>query len=53
VDCSSGPPQGYTYEQSDALLATTAIHHSLVVITPDIKPFEQAEVAVFDPWQTH
>jgi toxin FitB len=43
--------KGYTFDQSDALLAATAIHHNLIVLTRDIDPFERAEVAYLDPWQ--
>jgi predicted nucleic acid-binding protein len=46
-----GRRKGYTFDQSDALMAATAVHHGLVVLTRDTKPFEQAEVACFDPWQ--
>lgn len=42
--------KGYTFDQSDALVAATAVHHNLVVLTRDIKPFEQAEVAYLNPW---
>jgi predicted nucleic acid-binding protein len=43
--------QGYTFDQSDALLAATAVHHDLVVCTRDTEPFKRAEVACFNPWQ--
>jgi toxin FitB len=43
--------KGYTFEQSDALLAATAVHHNLTVVTRDIKPFARSEVACLDPWQ--
>jgi predicted nucleic acid-binding protein len=43
--------KGHTFEQSDALLAATAVHHNLTVVTRDIKPFERSEVACLDPWQ--
>lgn len=46
-------PRRHTFDQSDALLAATAIHHDLVVVTRDIKPFLQVDVAVLDPWQPH
>ena len=42
--------KGYTFDQSDALVAATAVHHNLIVLTRDIKPFEQAEVAYLNPW---
>ncbi len=43
--------KGFTIEQSDALLAATALHHDLTVLTRDIEPFERAEVACLNPWQ--
>ena len=44
--------QGYTFDQSDALLAATASHHGLVMLTRDIEPFERAAVACQNPWQS-
>jgi predicted nucleic acid-binding protein len=44
-------PQGRPFDQSDALLAATAIHHGLTVVTRDIKPFQQIDVPVLDPWR--
>jgi hypothetical protein len=43
--------KGYTFDQSDALVAATALHHDLIVLTRDTRPFEQAEVANLNPWQ--
>jgi predicted nucleic acid-binding protein len=43
--------KGYTFDQSDALLAATALHHDLVVLTRDISLFEQAEAACLNPWR--
>jgi predicted nucleic acid-binding protein len=43
--------RGYIFDQSDALLAATALHHNLVVLTRDTMPFAQAEVACLNPWQ--
>jgi len=43
--------QGYTFDQSDALIAATAAHHGLVVLTRDAEPYERADVAVINPWQ--
>jgi toxin FitB len=43
--------KGYTFDQSDALVAATAVHHDLVVCTRDVKPFERAEVTYLDPWR--
>jgi predicted nucleic acid-binding protein len=44
--------KGYTFDQADALVAATAVHHGLIVLTRDTKPFEQADVAHLNPWQT-
>jgi predicted nucleic acid-binding protein len=46
-------PKGRPFDQSDALLAATAIQHELVVVTRDIRPFRVVEVAALDPWRNH
>jgi predicted nucleic acid-binding protein len=43
--------KGYTFEQSDALLAATALQHGLVVLTRDTVPYTTAQVACINPWQ--
>jgi predicted nucleic acid-binding protein len=43
--------EGYTFDQSDALLAATAAHHGMTVLSRDVEPFERASVAVINPWQ--
>jgi toxin FitB len=43
--------KGYTFDQSDALVAATASHHGLTVLTRDVVPFERADVACVNPWQ--
>ncbi len=43
--------KGYTFEQPDALLAATAAYHGLTVLSRDVEPFSQAEVAHINPWQ--
>ena len=47
----AGRREGYTFEQSDALLAATAAHYGMTVMTRDIEPLERAGVAVINPWQ--
>jgi predicted nucleic acid-binding protein len=42
--------KGFTLDQSDSLVAATAGHHDLVVLTRDVEPFAQAEVDYLDPW---
>ena len=49
----AGRRKGYTFEQSDALLAATADHHRLTVLTRDCKPFTEADVASLNPWRMH
>jgi toxin FitB len=46
-----GRRKGYTFDQSDALVAATALHYDLVVLTRDIAPFARAEVGHVNPWQ--
>lgn len=45
-----GQKVGYTYSQPDALIAATAIVHSLGVATRNTADFERAGVALIDPW---
>ena len=36
----------------DGLLAATALHHNLTVISRDISDFTNAQVQIFNPWET-
>jgi predicted nucleic acid-binding protein len=45
-----GRQTGYTYPQPDLVLAATAAHHGLAVVTRDVEPFVRAGVPVRDPW---
>jgi predicted nucleic acid-binding protein len=44
-----GRQRGYTFEQSDALLAATADHHGLIILSRDSRPFAEADVPCVDP----
>jgi predicted nucleic acid-binding protein len=46
----SGQRSGYTFPEPDLLIAATAAHYGLTVVTRDVEPFERAKVAVFNPW---
>jgi predicted nucleic acid-binding protein len=46
----AGRRSGYTFEQTDALIAATAAHHGLTVVTRDMTPFARADVACLNPW---
>lgn len=43
---------GHTYSSPDLLIAATALHHGLAVVTRDRRDFDMARVPVFNPWET-
>jgi toxin FitB len=45
-----GRQRGITFSQPDVLIAATAAHYGLVVVTRNTREFAAAGVAVFDPW---
>ena len=42
---------GHTYSHPDLLLAATALHHGLTVVTRDRSDFDKARTPVFNPWE--
>jgi hypothetical protein len=46
-----GRKAGHTYSQPDLIIAATALHHGLTVVTRDTSDFERARVPVLDPWR--
>jgi predicted nucleic acid-binding protein len=42
---------GHTYSHPDLVLAATALHHGLTVVTRDRSDFDNAGVPVFNPWE--
>jgi toxin FitB len=46
----AGRSRGYTFSHPDVLIAATAAHHGLVVVTRNTQEFVAAGVSVFDPW---
>ena len=42
---------GHTFSQPDLIIAATAIHHSLTVVTRDRSDFEKTLVPVLNPWE--
>jgi predicted nucleic acid-binding protein len=42
---------GHTYSHADSVLAATALHHGLTVVTRDRSEFDRAGVTVFNPWE--
>jgi hypothetical protein len=45
-----GRKAGHTYSQPDLIIAATALHHGLTVVTRDTADFERARVPVLNPW---
>lgn len=45
-----GRKEGYTFSLPDSLIAATAIHHSLTVVSRDREVFKKAGAAVINPW---
>jgi predicted nucleic acid-binding protein len=43
---------GHTYSQIDLIIAATALHHGLTVVTRDRSDFDRAGVPVLNPWET-
>jgi len=46
-----GRKSGYTYSQIDLLIAATALHHGLTVVTRDRSDYDRAGVSVLNPWE--
>jgi predicted nucleic acid-binding protein len=45
-----GRKTGHTFSQPDLIIAATAIHHGLTVVTRDRSGYDRARVPVIDPW---
>jgi predicted nucleic acid-binding protein len=45
-----GRKTGHTFSQPDLLIAATAIHHGLTVVTRDRSDYDKAHVLVVNPW---
>jgi predicted nucleic acid-binding protein len=46
-----GRKSGHTFSQPDLMIAATALHHDLIVVTRDRSEYERAYVTVLDPWK--
>jgi predicted nucleic acid-binding protein len=40
----------HTFAQPDLLIAATALHHGLTIVSRDTSEFSRANVPVFNPW---
>ncbi len=46
-----GRKAGYTFSLPDLLIAATALHHGLTVLSRDTSPYEKARVPFLNPWK--
>jgi toxin FitB len=45
-----GRKSGHTFSQPDLIIAATALHHGLTVVTRDTADYARARVPLFNPW---
>lgn len=45
-----GRKAGHTFSQPDLIIAATALHHGLTVVTRDRSDYERARVPLLNPW---
>jgi toxin FitB len=41
---------GHTFSQPDLIIAATALHHGLIVVTRDVRDYQKARAPVLNPW---
>ena len=46
----TGRKAGHTFSQPDLIIAATALHHGLTVVTRNQSDYDRAGVAVLNPW---
>jgi predicted nucleic acid-binding protein len=46
-----GRKSGHTFSQPDLIIAATAAHHGMTVVTRDRSQFDKAGVRVINPWE--
>ena len=40
----------HTFSQLDLIIAATALHHGLMIVSRDVSDYQKAHVPVFNPW---
>ena len=45
-----GRKSGHTYSQPDLIIAATALHHGLTIVSRDTTEYELAKAPVLNPW---
>ena len=46
-----GRKSGHTYSQPDLIIAATALHHGLTLVSRDVGDLERTRVRLVNPWQ--
>ncbi len=46
----SGRQAGHTFSQPDLIIAATAVHHGLTIVSRDLKDYKKAHAPAFNPW---
>jgi hypothetical protein len=46
-----GRKDRHTFSQPDLIIAATALHHGLTVVSRDVGDYRKARAAVFNPWR--
>jgi predicted nucleic acid-binding protein len=47
-----GRRAGHTFSQPDLIIAATALHHGLTVVSRDVREYEPARAPVVNPWRS-
>ena len=45
-----GRKRGHTFSQPDLIIAATALHHGLTIVSRDTSDYEIANVPILNPW---
>jgi len=45
-----GRKTGYTFSQPDLIIAATALHHGLTVVSRDVSDYQKARAPIMNPW---
>ncbi len=45
-----GRKAGHTFSQPDLIIAATALHYGLTVVSRDVSDYQKARTPVFNPW---
>jgi toxin FitB len=45
-----GRKAGHTFSQPDLIIAATALHHGLTVVSRDVRDYQMARAPVLNPW---